>query len=67
MKGLTIAGLAFILIMGLMCFITSIITMNCAADKKYGCAQKSGFVALVTCGCLVSAAIAGFMYMRQSG
>lgn len=42
-------ALAGMVVCCLVYFITTIIAMNCLADKKIGCAQASGLTALVTC------------------
>lgn len=61
-----IVGILFICVSAIICFITSIITFNCLADGKDGCAQKSGFVALTTCACFVSAVGALMFYTKRS-
>lgn len=56
---LTYVGWAAVAVSLFICIITTIISLNCLADKKTDCAQRSGFVGLVfsslTVACIVVA------------
>lgn len=54
-----IAGVGMLCTSLLICFITSIISLNCLADKKNQCAQISGFIALITCCMVIFAGVFG--------
>lgn len=58
--GLAIGGTSFV-----MCFITSIISFNCLADKKMQCAQVSGIIALITFCLMFSACVAAIFIHKN--
>jgi membrane protein YdbS with pleckstrin-like domain len=41
--------LAVFMVCCLVCIITSMISLNCVAEKKWDCARASGIVTCVTC------------------
>lgn len=45
--------------------ITTIIALNCLADKKNDCAQTSGIMAAV-CGCLAASAIGVLFFANKN-
>ena len=59
-------GVIAMIVLCLVSVITSIMALNCLADKNNTCAQASGFTALVT-GCMIASACAAVMYQNKAG
>lgn len=67
MNKMQMGGLAVACLCLVICFVTSIISLNCAADKRWQCAQISGFAAGTTGCMMISALVAGFFFLKKTG
>lgn len=64
-KTMTYVGLGAAAVSCIVCIITTIVSLNCLANKDNKCAQVSGFTALTFC-CLMASAAGVIMYNKRA-